>query len=183
MIRINLYPSFEAVSSTPVQQYAILGILLAAMGVGGWYWNVTSTRASLQVTVDQLQEESLRLQEITLQVQEFEERKRSLEERIAIIERLKSNQKGPVELMNVVIGSVPNNPPGLWLTSLVQQENLLTIEGRAFDVPFVADFIAALDNTRAFKYVDLQFWEQDQESSIKFQLHCETADEDESESE
>ncbi len=83
--------------------------------------------------------------------------------------------------MNVVIGSVPNNPPGLWLTSLVQQDNLLTIEGRAFDVPFVADFIAALDNTRAFNYVDLQFWEQDQESSIKFQLHCETATEDESE--
>ena len=88
------------------------------MGVGGWYWNVTSTRASLQVTVDQLQQESERLQEITLQVQAFEDRKRSLEERIDIIERLKSNQKGPVELMNVVIGSVPNNPPGLWLTSL-----------------------------------------------------------------
>ncbi len=79
MIRINLYPSFEAVSSTPVQQYAILGILLAAMGVGGWYWNVTSTRASLQVTVDQLQEESLRLQEITQQDQEFEQRKRAHE--------------------------------------------------------------------------------------------------------
>jgi len=179
MIRINLYPTFEAVSATPVQQYAILAILLAGMGLGGWYWSVTSTRATLQVTVDQLQQESVRLQEITVQVQEFETRKLSLEERIAIIERLKANQKGPVELMNVVIGSVPNNPPGLWLTSLVQQENLLTIEGRAFDVPFVADFIAALDNTRAFRYVDLQFWEQDQESSIRFQLKCETEGESE----
>ncbi len=92
MIRVNLYPTFEAVTSTPVQQYAILGILLAAMGVGGWYWNVTSTRASLQVTVDQLQAKSIRLQEITAKVEEFEDRKRSLEERIAIIERLKDNQ-------------------------------------------------------------------------------------------
>ncbi len=177
MIRINLYPTFEAVSATPVQQYAILAILLAAMGLGGWYWSVTGTRATLQVTVDQLQQESERLQEITVRVQEFESRKLSLEERIAIIERLKANQKGPVELMNVVIGSVPNNPPGLWLTSMIQQENLLTIEGRAFDVPFVADFIAALDNTRAFKYVDLQFWEQDQETSIRFQLQSETVGE------
>lgn len=181
MIRINLYPTFEAVEVAPVQQYAVLVILLAAMGLGGWYWSVTSTRADLQEQVDLLRLESARLKELTARVLEFEERKRSLEERITIIERLKDNQKGPVELMNIVIASVPDNPPGLWLTSLVQQENLLTIEGRAFDVPFVADFIAALDNSRAFNYVDLQFWEQDQETSIRFQLHCETIDEDQSE--
>ena len=76
--------------------------------------------------------------------------------------------------MNIVIGAIPNNPPGLWLTSLTQQETIISIEGRAFDVPFVADFIAALDDTQMFSYVDLEFWEQDQETSIRFQLNCGT---------
>ena len=81
--------------------------------------------------------------------------------------------------MNIVIGAIPDNPPGLWLTSLVQQEATISIEGRAFDVPFVADFIAALDDTRIFSYVDLEFWEQDQENSIRFQLSCGTEGETE----
>ena len=147
--------------------------------MGGWYLNATSGRADLQEQVSLLEQESARLTELTAQVVAFEEKKRSLEERIIIIERLQANQKGPVELMNIVIGAIPVNPPGLWLTSLVQQESTISIEGRAFDVPFVADFIAALDNTSTFSYVDLEFWEQDQENSIRFQLSCGTEGESE----
>jgi len=179
MIKINLFPTFETAGETPVQQYAVLLFVLGVVAMGGWYLNATSSRADLQEQVNLLETESARLKELTAQVEAFEELKRSLEERISIIERLKENQQGPVELMNIVIGAIPDNPPGLWLTSLVQQETTLSIEGRAFDVPFVADFIAALDDTQLFSYVDLEFWEQDQESSIRFQLSCGTEDETE----
>ena len=174
MIKINLFPTFETAEGTPVQQYAVLLFVLGVVAMGGWYLNATSGRADLQNEVNLLETESARLKELTAQVVAFEQQKKSLEERIAIIERLKENQKGPVELMNIVIGAIPDNPPGLWLTSLVQQEATISIEGRAFDVPFVADFIAALDDTGIFSYVDLEFWEQDQENSIKFQLSCGT---------
>ena len=174
MIKINLFPTFETVQETPIQQYALLLFVLGVVAMGGWYLTATSGRADLQEEVSLLEQESARLKELTAQVVVFEEQKRSLEERIAIIERLQSNQKGPVELMNIVIGAIPNNPPGLWLTRLVQQDTSISIEGRAFDVPFVADFIAALDDTQTFSFVDLEFWEQDQESSIRFQLSCGT---------
>ena len=179
MIKINLFPTFESTEGTPVQQYAVLLFVLGVVAMGGWYLNATSGRAGLQEEVSLLEQESTRLKELTAQVVAFEQQKQSLEERIAIIERLQANQKGPVELMNIVIGAMPDNPPGLWLTSLVQQETTISIEGRAFDVPFVADFIAALDDTRIFSYVDLEFWEQDQENSIRFQLSCGTEDETE----
>ncbi len=174
MIKINLFPTFETVEGTPIQQYGVLLFVLGVVAMGGWYLNATSGRADLQEQVSLLEVESARLKELTAQVVAFEQRKRSLEERIAIIERLQANQKGPVELMNIVIGSIPDNPPGLWLTSLLQREATISIEGRAFDVPFVADFIAALDDTGIFSYVDLEFWEQDQENSIRFQLSCGT---------
>ena len=174
MIKINLFPTFETTEGTPVQQYAVLLFVLGVVAMGGWYLNATSGRADMQEQVSLLETETARLTELTAQVVAFEQQKQSLEERIAIIERLQANQKGPVELMNIVIGAIPDNPPGLWLTSLVQQETTISIEGRAFDVPFVADFIAALDDTRIFSYVDLEFWEQDQENSIRFQLSCGT---------
>jgi len=179
MIKINLFPTFETVEGTPVQQYAVLLFVLGVVAMGGWYLNATSGRADLQKQADQLEVRSAELKVITAEVEAFEQEKQSLEERIIIIERLQANQKGPVELMNIVIGAIPDNPPGLWLTSLVQQETTISIEGRAFDVPFVADFIAALDNTRIFNYVDLEFWEQDQENSIRFQLSCGTEGETE----
>ena len=179
MIKINLFPTFETVEGTPVQQYAVLLFVLGVVAMGGWYLTASNGRADLQEQVNLLETESARLKELTAQVVAFEEQKRSLEERIVIIEQLQTNQKGPVELMNIVIGAIPDNPPGLWLTSLVQQEATISIEGRAFDVPFVADFIAALDDTRIFSYVDLEFWEQDQENSIRFQLSCGTEGETE----
>jgi len=179
MIKINLFPTFETTEGTPVQQYAVLLFVLGVVAMGGWYLNATSGRADLQEQVSLLETESARLKDLTAQVVAFEQQKRSLEERIAIIERLKANQKGPVELMNIVIGAIPDNPPGLWLTSLVQQEATISIQGRAFDVPFVADFIAALDDTGSFSYVDLEFWEQDQDNSIRFQLSCGTEGETE----
>ncbi len=179
MIKINLFPTFETAEGTPVQQYAVLLFVLGVVAMGGWYLTATSSRADLQEQVTRLEATTAELKELTAQVVAFEQQKRSLEERIAIIERLKSNQKGPVELMNIVIGAIPDNPPGLWLTSLVQQEATISIEGRAFDVPFVADFIAALDDTRIFSFVDLEFWEQDQDNSIRFQLSCGTEGETE----
>jgi len=179
MIKINLFPTFETAEGTPVQQYAVLLFVLGVVAMGGWYLTATSSRADLREQVTRLEATSAELKELTAQVVAFEQQKRSLEERIAIIERLKSNQEGPVELMNIVIGAIPDNPPGLWLTSLIQQEATISIEGRAFDVPFVADFIAALDDTRIFSFVDLEFWEQDQDNSIRFQLSCGTEGETE----
>ena len=179
MIKINLFPTFETVGGTPIQQYGVLLFVLGVVAMGGWYLNATSGRADLQEQVSLLEVRSAELKVITAEVVAFEAQKRSLEERIAIMERLKANQQGPVELMNIVIGAIPDNPPGLWLTSLVQREATISIEGRAFDVPFVADFIAALDDTRIFRYVDLEFWEQDQDNSIRFQLSCGTEGETE----
>jgi len=111
MIKINLFPTFETAGGTPVQQYAVLLFVLGVVAMGGWYLNATSSRADLQEQVNLLETESARLKELTVQVVAFEELKRSLEERISIIERLKDNQQGPVELMNIVIGAIPDNPP------------------------------------------------------------------------
>ncbi|MDA2927337.1 PilN domain-containing protein [Acidobacteria bacterium AH-259-G07] len=175
MIRINLLPTLEAFEKIPIQIYAGVAVLaLGILGLGGWYWQSYTKIKDKEQVVSQLTQESLRLDAILVKVSEFEARKKSLQDRISAIDFLRENQKGPVELMNTVIASIPDNPPGLWLSSLLQRGNNISIEGRAFDVPFIADFIATLNDSPTFKFVELQFWEQEEAGNIRFQLNCQT---------
>lgn len=173
MIRVNLLPTTAEMEAAPPQIYAgVAVVLLGAVALGGWYWNLSSKKSELQGTITTLEQEAQRLQAIMAQINQFETRKTALQDRINAIQLLQQNQRGPVELMNAVISAIPDNPPGLWLSNLVQRENNLNIEGRAFEVPFIADFIAALNDHPLFQSVELQFWEQDQSNSIRFQLTC-----------
>ncbi|MDA2928344.1 PilN domain-containing protein [Acidobacteria bacterium AH-259-O06] len=177
MIRINLLPTLEAFEKIPIQIYAGLAVIaLGSVVLGGWYWQSYTNITEKEQVESQLTQESLRLDAILVlvKVSEFEARKKSLQDRISAIDFLRENQKGPVELMNTVIASIPDNPPGLWLSSLVQRGNNISLEGRAFDVPFIADFIATLNDSPTFKFVELQFWEQEEAGNIRFQLNCQT---------
>ena len=146
------------------------------MALGGWYWTLSADRADSQSRHAALEARNQQLAAVQAQLQQFEQQKQDTEQRIEAIEKLQRNQQGPVELMNVMIASMPSDP-GLWLTSLSQQGNTVTIEGKAFDVPFIADFIATLNDSPPFRFVELQYWEQESEETIRFRLNCETVGE------
>ena len=134
---------------------------------------VTGERLSVDQYLHCLPVPVQRLEQVTAEVTKYEQRKADLEARLAIIAQLEANQKGPVELMNNVIAGIPENPRGLWLTSLSQNETSVSMEGRAFDVTFIADFISALESSPALRNVELEYWDQDTESTIRFRLNCE----------
>ena len=181
MIRINLLPAFEEFGAIPPQIYgAIALVLVGVLALGGWYWTLNGDIADAQGRLAALEARNLELAAVQAQLQEFEQEKQNTQQRIEAIEQLQRNQQGPVELMNVMIASMPSEP-GLWLTSLSQQGNNITIEGKAFDVPFIADFIATLNDSPPFRFVELQYWEQESAETIRFRLNCETAEEIEDE--
>lgn len=175
MIRINLLrePSRPKSAFASESRYSLLllgALVLAAAVLGAWRWNLTSELAEKQTRIQELEKESLRLKELRAELKRYQDRKAELERRLAAIERLKKNQTGPVNLMNSLIASVPDEPR-LWLSSLTQRGNAVTIEGDAFDVPSIAGFIARLAGRPPFSNVDLDFWEQ-QPDSLKFKLSC-----------
>lgn len=177
MIRINLLrePARKAKAWTAEKSqlgiYAFMLFLLAFGSMGWWYWYLLSQRAEGVAVREQLRQENLRLQAVRAELQRYETQKKKLDERIAVIERLKANQTGPVLLMNAVIASVPNRPT-LWLKKLDQKENVVSIEGQSFDIESISDFIANLNQNSPFKQVELNEMTQEQES-IKFSLTCE----------
>ena len=176
MIRVNLYPTIAVVEHTPPQLYGVVAFAVCAAGLGYWYWDLTSEHMGLQEQTAVLEQEKQRLELVTTEVAKYEQRAADLKTRLAVIDQLEANQTGPVELMNDVIAGIPADPRGLWLTSLSQRETSVSMEGRAFDVTFIADFISALERSPSFRSVELEYWEQDSESTIRFRLNCETED-------
>jgi Tfp pilus assembly protein PilN len=173
MIRVNLYPAIDVVEHTPPQLYGVVVFAVCAAGLGYWYLDLSSERSALVEQTATLQQEVQQLEQVTAEVTKFEQRKADLVARLAVIAQLEANQRGPVELMNNVIAGIPENPRGLWLTSLSQTETSVSMEGRAFDVTFIADFISALERSPSLRNVELEYWDQDTESTIRFRLNCE----------
>lgn len=178
MITINLLrePAVEkrrwSVEKSQVGIYAVILMGVAILGLAGWYWHLRDLRADYDVEIQRLEAENARLAVVRAELQKFQRHKKLLEDRISVIEQLKNNQKGPIVLMNSLIGAIPV-APRLWLKSVSQKGRTVVIEGNATDIPALADFIEKLEVSPPFKNVDLDFWEEDQ-NSIKFSLNCET---------
>ena len=150
--------------------YTAVVAAAAVVGVLAWYSHLSSAKTTADARLGQLQQESLELARVRAEMQQYEEQRAQLEERAQVIEQLRASQKGPVQLLNAVIASMPAEPR-LWLTSLDQQDKSITIEGFAFDVPAIADFIAELGKHAPFQTVELAFWE-DRTDSVAFGLNC-----------
>jgi Tfp pilus assembly protein PilN len=147
-----------------------LAVVLAVVGVLLWYWMLMGERQETLHYKSELEEKSLQLNALRAQIARFEEQRAELEGRTRVIEDLKSTQRGPVQMMNSIIGSIPDEPR-LWLSQLTQEDQTVTIQGQAFDVPAIADFVSSLGNTPAFQSVELDYWEEGEES-VMFELNC-----------
>ena len=75
------------------------------------------------------------------EVQLFEQQRTALQQRVALIERLRSGQSIPVQLLDHVSRSLPDM---LWLTQMDHKDNAVTIEGRSTTLIGVSDFVGNL---------------------------------------
>jgi type IV pilus assembly protein PilN len=154
MIRINLLggerqKKARAIVFDPAQYLTIACaavLVVAALGVGGWYWSLSRESAALDAQLATARQEMTQLRRIIAQVQQFEQRKAQLQQRVAVIEQLRAGQRTPVRLLDHVSRSLPDM---LWLTAMSQKNNELTIEGRSTTLISISDFIGNLGGNAA----------------------------------
>ncbi|OFW49471.1 MAG: hypothetical protein A3G77_02360 [Acidobacteria bacterium RIFCSPLOWO2_12_FULL_68_19] len=156
MIRINLLgterPRGRKAMTFDVGQrltVAAGGILLIAfVGVGWWFWSLRSESAQLDTEMAAAQQEAVRLRSLLAEVQQFERQRALVQQRVALIERLRSGQSIPVQLLDHVSRSVPDM---LWLTSLEQDGDQITIEGRSTTLIALSDFVGNLGGNQVLQ--------------------------------
>lgn len=156
MIRINLLTAdrqapkrgLNIPAAHRVTIVASVILLGTALGIGWWFWSLRQTSLGLDAAIAQAESETQQLRSVLAQVQKFEARKAQLQQRVTLIEQLRRGQSSPVHVVDELGKAVPER---LWLTTLAQKGDELTISGMTTSLTGVSDFVANLEISSAFK--------------------------------
>lgn len=178
MIKVNLLREhpLEVQRSTMRPRVNRVGILLmllfvvVAVGLIWSWWHLDQERSAKLRELEQERAEIARLEQVKKAAEAFENQKRALQSRINVIEQLRVNQTGPVELLNVLIAAIPAQPV-VWLELLTQKGNVVHLEGYSMTVESISDFISALNHSGYFQSVDLEYFTEEAQA-VKFSLNC-----------
>lgn len=159
MIRVNLIGGADArrasglsrfLSVPPEQRAALFGVFIimaTAIVVAGYWWTLDQTRSRLDAEIAVQDAQLVQLQEASKLVETAEAREKDLRQRVDLIERLRTSQRAPVDLLEAVSLSLPD---GLWLLELKQTGASVRIEGRAESLTALTDFVDRLQTSGQF---------------------------------
>ncbi|MGH9776884.1 MAG: PilN domain-containing protein [Candidatus Acidiferrales bacterium] len=164
MIRINLAterarPKVKrrvAVGGAVFLVFVLIAIVagVGVLAVHGYMIGQTIER--LQADKANFEAQRAELAKVEKEIKEFEEKKTLLEGRIKVIETLKSNQTGPVRMLEA-IGDTVSITETLWLTNMTEKAGgEIEMKGNAGSVEAVATFITNLNRSSYFKNVEIK---------------------------
>ena len=137
---------------------AVMAIAVVVMSVGIiYFWQriLVQQDEELSRQIMLAKKEKVRQEGMLKENEVFEKRRKLLETRINVIESLKKNQSGPVQVLDLLSDCIQRSE-GVWLKDLAQKGNVITVNGTAMGSPdAVADFITNLTRVGNFKNVNL----------------------------
>ena len=137
---------------------AVMAIAVVVMSVGIiYFWQriLVQQDEELSRQIMLAKKEKVRQEGMLKENEVFEKRRKLLETRINVIESLKKNQSGPVQVLDLLSDCIQRSE-GVWLKDLAQKGNLITVNGTAMGSPdAVADLITNLTRVGNFKNVNL----------------------------
>ena len=125
----------------------VAGLAIGLLAAGGWYLWVNGKLKQKEREVAAAQREVEELQQVIKEVEEYKTKKAELERKIDVINGLKANQRGPVQIMDQISRALPEL---LWLTNLEVSATTISLRGSAFNMSAVANFIDNLDKVEEF---------------------------------
>ena len=180
MIRVNLIGAGRkkakagAKFALPKNFTPILLIVIALGFAGGGYWWYTSLNnqlADLDGKIKQAETQKAALENVIKQDQIYESRKKALENRVKVIEGLQKNQISPVVALDQLSEAV-DRTQYVWLSSLNQNNAILSMSGTGTSLNAIADFYTNLTATGYFKNIDVAN-ATDNAGNFTFSLKCE----------
>ncbi len=135
----------------------IAAIVLGLLVAGGWWLLLDQRIKKRDKEIAVAQKEVDELAQVIKEVEEYKAKKAELERKIGVINTLKDNQRGPVQIMDDVSRALPEL---LWLTGMDVGPATINLRGTAFNMSAVANLIDNLDKVEAFNEPILQDYTQ-----------------------
>jgi type IV pilus assembly protein PilN len=159
-----------------LQVVAVLAIVGAVNGV--YWYRLDHEKMAIAAKMQVAEQKNRELADIKARYMERQKQADAYKRRVDVIDQLRANQTGPVNLL-AMIGETINNTEAIWLNSLQDQGNNVAIDGMALSSDAVANLISNLQKTGYFRNIEIK--ETSQDASVKdmqafqFTLTCEKA--------
>jgi Tfp pilus assembly protein PilN len=157
----------------------ILGLIFAgalAVLIGVAHMWVQREHDVLEKNLQKAVLENQRLADVKAKYEASKKKADMYERRVRVIDELKSAQSGPVDLLNLVADTI-NSTDAVWLDTMTNDGKTLNFTGMALSPNSVADLMANLRKTGAFRTVEIKETAQDnavkEVQAFKFELICE----------
>ena len=189
MIRINLSgaarpkgkraaaaaPEFAGEGPSPVV-FILIGLVLTVAINGGAWWVLSGQAKSVQTKMAAADKQYQDLQATKARVDQKQKLADDIKRRTDVIDKLRKEQSGPVELLSMV-GDTVNSTDAIWLATMKDDGSNLNLEGVAFSPHAVANLMANLKRTGYFRSVELKEAIQDETvkdmQAFNFTIICE----------
>jgi len=163
-------------SSTVVLALFVVAGLVVAVALS-YLW-VKKETERLNIEYARAEAENHRLSDVKAKDEASKRKADQFERRVKVIDELKEAQKGPVNMLNLVADTV-NRTDAVWLEAMTSDGKAINFTGMALSADAVADLMANLRKTNAFKTVEIKETSQDPQikelQAFKFELICEIA--------
>jgi len=155
----------------------ILAVLVIAglFNLGYWYRLDHQTKAIAE-HMKVAEQKNRELGDVKARFLERQTQADNYKRRVDVIDGLRSNQTGPVNLL-AMLGETVNNTEAVWLNKMDDEGPSVNLEGTALSTDAVANLIANLQKTGYFKTVEIKETYQDEAikdmQAFQFTLTCE----------
>jgi type IV pilus assembly protein PilN len=190
MIRINLLggakpkgkkgpavsmPSFELGNlGGPMVQIAAVLVIAGVLNAGYWY-QLDREKKTIEVQARLAEQKNRELADIKARYMERQKQADSYKRRVDVIDQLRANQTGPLNLLST-IGDTVNGTEAVWLNSMQDQGASVAIDGTALSSDAVANLISNLQKTGYFSNIEIKESYQDESvkdmQAFQFTLTC-----------
>jgi Tfp pilus assembly protein PilN len=194
MIRINLLGTSKSkgkrsgtAASAPVMEVGDVGspkmkvvvVLALAASINLVYWyRLDRQKQEISSQMKIAEQKNRELADVKARYLERQRQADSYKRRVDVIDQLRKNQSGPVELLNT-LGTTINGTEAVWLNSMKDLGANVDIEGMALSTDAVANLIANLQKTGHFRNIEIKETFQDDTfkelQAFQFTLTCEKA--------
>jgi Tfp pilus assembly protein PilN len=155
----------------------ILAVLVLAglFNLGYWY-RLDHQAQAIAKHMKEAEKKNRELADVKTKFMERQAQADNYKRRVDVIDGLRSNQSGPVNLL-AMLGETVNNTEAVWLSKMDDQGSNVNLEGTALSADAVANLIANLQKTGFFRTVEIKETYQDDTikdmQAFQFTLTCE----------
>jgi|SRR5690349_3419746 len=164
------------VSSPKMKVLLVLAILIA--GNFGYWYRLDKQKQGIAANMAVAEQKNRELADVKARYLERQREADNYKRRVDVIDQLRKQQSGPVDLLSTIAGTV-NGTEAVWLNSMKDQGANINIEGMALSADAVASLITNLQKTGYFKNIEIKETYQDDSfkdmQAFSFTLTCERA--------